>query len=49
MIKDNFHYEKLKDIRLGEDLLQSIQIYALAKKIIVSQFLYYKRQPPLDS
>ena len=32
LIKDNFDYEKLKDIRLGEDLLQSIQIYALAKK-----------------
>ncbi len=41
LIKDNFDYEKLKDIRLGEDLLQSIQIYALAKKIIVSDKVIY--------
>ena len=41
LIKDNFDYEKLKDIRLGEYLLKSIQIYALAKKIIVSDKVIY--------
>lgn len=42
LLKDKFDYTKVKDIRLGEDLLQSIFIYDLAKNVRLSNKVIYQ-------
>lgn len=41
ILKDDFDYEQFKNIKLGEDLLQSIQIYGKAQNVIISEKSIY--------
>lgn len=41
LINDSYNYQKLRHIKLGEDLLQSIHVYGSAEQIIVLDDIIY--------